>query len=51
MTETFRTDFDIELGDQSPGFNLPQRIGRLLWAPMLLMALMARSATRYQEPI
>lgn len=31
----------IEITDQPVGRNLPQRIGRALWAPMLLMALMA----------
>ena len=41
MTTSTRSDFNVELGDRSPGFNLPQRIGRLLWAPMLVMALMA----------
>jgi len=41
MTTPSRTDFDVELSDQGLGPNLPQRIGRLLWAPMLLMAIMA----------
>ncbi len=41
MTTSPRSDFNVELGDRSPGFNLPQRIGRLLWAPMLVMAVMA----------
>ncbi len=41
MTTTTRHDFDVELSEQGLGANLPQRIGRLLWAPMLLMALMA----------
>lgn len=41
MTTPSRTNFDVELSDHGLGPNLPQRIGRLLWAPMLLMALMA----------
>ena len=41
MTSNIRTDFDVETSSNAPGFNLPQRIGRLLWAPMLGMALMA----------
>jgi hypothetical protein len=36
-----RKDFDVEVGDRSPGFNLPQRLGRVLALPMLAMALMA----------
>lgn len=36
-----RTDFDVEVGRTAVGYNLPQRIGRLLWKPMLAMALMA----------
>ena len=41
MTTAYRLDFDVELSDHSLEFNLPQRLGRLLWAPMLAMALMA----------
>lgn len=41
MTTSSRTDFDVELSANALGFNLPQRLGRLLWAPMLGMALMA----------
>ncbi|MEX2183267.1 MAG: hypothetical protein WEC14_02380, partial [Chloroflexota bacterium] len=41
MTTSIRSDFDVESGDRAPGYNLPQRIGRLLWAPMLVMAIMA----------
>ena len=41
MTTITRTDFDVELSDHALPFNLPQRAGRLLWAPMLAMALMA----------
>lgn len=41
MTSTTRSDFDVEVSDHPLEFNLPQRLGRLLWAPMLAMALMA----------
>lgn len=40
MTTT-RDTFDIEISHRNPGRNLPQQVGRKLWAPMLLMALMA----------
>ncbi len=36
-----RTDFDVIQTDRPLGPNVAQRIGRLLWAPMLAMALMA----------
>lgn len=36
-----RTDFDVTVSDRALSFNLPQRLGRALWAPMLAMALMA----------
>lgn len=36
-----RTDFDVVQTDRPLGPNLPQRIGRLLWAPMFVMAIMA----------
>lgn len=39
-TATTRAEFKVETSTQSLGYNLPQRIGRLLWLPMLLMALM-----------
>jgi hypothetical protein len=39
-----RTDFEVEVGDRSPGFTLPQKVGRLLALPMLAMALMAFAA-------
>lgn len=38
---TFAHEFDFETSAHAPEFNLPQRAGRLLWAPMLVMALMA----------
>ena len=41
MTTDTRSAFVVDTNDRVPGFNLPQRIGRLLWAPMLVMALMA----------
>jgi hypothetical protein len=40
-TSSTRTDFAVDISDRAPGFNLPQKVGRLLWAPMLVMALMA----------
>jgi len=41
MSASFRSDFNVELSAKALGPNIPQRIGRLLWAPMLLMAAMA----------
>jgi hypothetical protein len=41
MTSSTRSDFDVETSATAFGFNLPQRAGRRLWAPMLGMALMA----------
>jgi uncharacterized membrane protein YjgN (DUF898 family) len=41
MTTSIRSDFDVETSTTTFGFNFPQRLGRLLWAPMLAMALMA----------
>ncbi len=41
MTTAIRSDFDVETSPTAFGFNLPQRAGRLLWAPMLAMSLMA----------
>ena len=35
------TAFSVEVTDHGLDYNLPQRIGRALWLPMLLMALMA----------
>ncbi len=40
-TTRIRTDFDVEVSDHALGYNLPQRVGRALWFPMLAMALMA----------
>jgi hypothetical protein len=44
MTTSIRPDFDVETSATAFGFNLPQRAGRRLWAPMLGMALMAYPA-------
>ncbi len=42
MTTTYSsTAFEIDLTDKAPERNLPQKVGRRLWLPMLLMALMA----------
>ncbi len=40
-TAISRTGFNYEVTDHALDRNLPQRIGRVLWLPMLLMALMA----------
>ena len=37
---TLRT-FNVETSRHALGYNLPQRVGRVLWLPMLAMALMA----------
>lgn len=39
-TALARADFKVETSTRSLGYNLPQRLGRLLWFPMFLMALM-----------
>jgi hypothetical protein len=44
MTITTSTDFAVEITPGSPGFNLPQKMGRALWAPMWLMAVMGFGA-------
>lgn len=41
MSASPRSDFNVELSSRALGPNLPQRVGRLLWAPMLAMAIMA----------
>jgi hypothetical protein len=42
MTASTTNDaFETETGSHAPTANLPQRVGKLLWAPMLAMALMA----------
>lgn len=40
-TAHVRTDFKVEVSHRGLGYNLPQRLGRALWFPMLAMALMA----------
>jgi hypothetical protein len=40
-THAIRDDFHVEVSDRGLGPNLPQRLGRALWLPMLAMALMA----------
>ncbi len=35
------TDFAIEVSGRGLGYNLPQKMGRKLWAPMWVMAIMA----------
>jgi flagellar basal body-associated protein FliL len=39
-TATAHADFKVETSTNSLGYNLPQKMGRLLWFPMFLMALM-----------
>lgn len=42
MTTALRsTDFKIRVTDRALGFNLAQRLGKYLWLPMWLMAVMA----------
>ena len=38
---TLRTDYAVSASGSAPAPNVPQRIARLLWLPMLTMALMA----------
>jgi len=38
-TATVRANFEVERSSRSLGYNLPQRVGRVLWLPMLVMAL------------
>jgi len=40
MTSTTTTDLVLEVSAKNPGYNLPQRLGRALWAPMWAMSLM-----------
>jgi hypothetical protein len=40
-TARHRTDFDVTVTSHALALNLPQRVGTVLWAPMLIMALMA----------
>jgi len=34
-------DFDVQVSEHNLGLNLPQKMGKRLWLPMFLMALMA----------
>lgn len=38
---TASSDFAIEVSDKGLGYNKPQQMGRKLWAPMWVMAIMA----------
>lgn len=40
-TETKSTDFKVEVTNEGPDYNAAQRMGRKLWAPMWLMAIVA----------
>ena len=39
-TATRTTDFQVDITDRGLGYNLPQKMGNRLWAPMWLMAIM-----------
>lgn len=39
-TATARAQFETERSSRSLGYNLPQKAGRLLWLPMLVLAVM-----------
>ena len=41
MPVSAHPDFNVDISARALGPNLPQRLGRRLWAPMLLMAMMA----------
>lgn len=41
MTRKRSSDYAIEVGALAPDRNLPQKVGRKMWLPMLVMALMA----------
>lgn len=40
-TESKSRDFAVEVTDKGPGYNAPQKMGRKLWAPMWITAIMA----------
>ena len=44
MTTTTASDLAYEVAAKNPGYNLPQRLGRALWGPMWLMAMMGFAA-------
>lgn len=41
MTNKTQTKLNYRVSDRAPGHNLPQSMGRRLWAPMFAMAIMA----------
>lgn len=40
-TETKSSDFNVEVTESAPDYNAAQKMGRRLWAPMWIMAIMA----------
>jgi hypothetical protein len=40
-TQTTSSDFAIDVSEKGLGYNLPQTMGRRLWGPMWVMAIMA----------
>lgn len=44
MTAIATSDLSFEVTQENPGYNLPQRLGRALWAPMWVMSLMGFAA-------
>lgn len=40
-TASSAQEYDVTESDHAPDLNLPQKMGRMLWAPMILMAVMA----------
>ena len=40
-TASSAQEYDVTESDRAPDLNLPQKMGRMLWAPMILMAVMA----------
>ena len=40
-TTSSSSDFAVKVTERSVGYNLPQKMGRRLWAPMWVMAMMA----------
>ncbi len=40
-TASSAQEYDVTESDGAPDLNLPQKMGRMLWAPMILMAVMA----------
>jgi len=44
MATALRNDFNVEASSSTRGFNLPQKLGSKLWAPMFAMSLMGFAA-------